>query len=121
MTFAILLTPSFMLLWGFDWYLLISGIVIAAFFLDMMLGTKYTIDGNNLYLRAGCLFHSKIDIQKIISIKHQKTCTNDNSFAWSTDRLMLKMPRGYKYQVSPTDEQRFIEALKEINPNITLE
>lgn len=118
MSLPVVIYPCIMFFVGFSWEIAISSFVVAAFFVDMMVATTYVIDGDKLKLRAGHLFRATIDISKIKSIKKVCTTANDNSFAWSTDRLLITMPRSYKYMVSPVDEAGFIDALVEINPQI---
>jgi len=114
----VLVLPCVMLFEGFSWLVAIVSVVYAAFFVDMMVGTAYIIEGDKLKLTAGHFFRATLDISKIKSITKVHTAVNDNSFAWSTDRLLITMPRSYKYMVSPADEAGFLKALVAINPQI---
>lgn len=116
----VLILPCVMLFDGFSWAVFIVWLVYTAFFADMMICTTYSIDGDKLKLRAGHIFRATLDISKIKSIEKVKTAINDNSFAWSTDRLLITMPRSHRYMVSPLDAPAFLTALKAINPQIHL-
>ncbi len=118
MCVLVLVPPCVMLFDGFSWLVAIVSFVYAVFFVDMMVGTTYIIEGDKLKLTAGHLFRATLDISKIKDITKVHTAVNNNSFAWSTDRLLITMPRSYKYMVSPSDEAGFINALVEINPQI---
>lgn len=114
-----LLLPMIMFFVGFNLLCAIVAVIYIAFGSDLLCRTSYKIEGTWLHLRAG-MFSATLDIGKMISISHKNGFTNGNSFAWSTDRLALKMTRRYVYEVSPVDEQGFIADLLRINPNIAV-
>ena len=114
------ITPCMMLIDGFSWFIAAVSVIIGAFFIDIMINTSYTIKDGKLILKAGILFGSTLDLSKIISIKSIHTIINENSYAWSADRLLITMPKGYKYMVSPTDKAGFIDALLSIHPDIPI-
>lgn len=114
-----LLLPIIMFFEGFNLLCAIFAILYIAFGLDLLCRTSYRIEGTRLRLRAG-MFSATLDIDKMVSISRKNSFTNGNSFAWSTNRLALRMPRRYVYEVSPADEQSFIADLLLINPNIAV-
>lgn len=90
---------------------------VTLFILHMFYRTTYSInEKNELLIKCGFLFNSKIDISKIKSVS--KTRNPISSPAPSLDRLELKYGKWDSVMVSPKDKTGFIEELLKINPNI---
>lgn len=99
---------------------LLYGISFMMFWI--LLDTKYKIEGNFLYYHSGPI-RGKIDIMKIHKLEHVTT--------WYVSSI-IKPALGYrgltvryeKYNdiyISPKEKEKFISALKEINPEIVVE
>ena len=92
-------------------------IPVTVFTLSIFFGTHYTINENNeLTVKCGMIYHSKVDISTIKSIS--KTWNPISSPAPSLDRIEIKYGKWDSVIVSPKDKQAFIQALQKINPNI---
>lgn len=85
---------------------------------DMLLHTDYTINGNKLHIRCGCLFKMDLPVCKISEITHKSTFLS--SPALSMKRIGLKYGKTNWVYVSPEDQEEFISALKSINPDIKI-
>lgn len=103
------------------WILLIDivfmGIALFMIF-DMLLHTDYTIEGDKLHIRCGCLFRMDLHVSKITEITHKSTILS--SPALSAKRIGLKYGRTNMVYVSPEDQDEFISSLQSINPEITI-
>ena len=85
---------------------------------DMLLHTDYTIMGEILHIRCGCLFLMDIPIAKITEITHKSTALS--SPALSAKRIGLKYGKTNWVYVSPENQEKFIATLKSINPEIQI-
>ncbi|AWI26549.1 PH domain-containing protein [Flavobacterium pallidum] len=94
-------------------------LLIEAFFISMVLDTKYTVDGEILFYRSGPI-RGKIDISKIRKIEE------NNSFVkYSTLKPGLSN-RGFVIHfntfddifISPDNKEAFVKLLLQINPGI---
>ena len=98
-----------------------AGVVILTllilFTLHTFLKTYYTIAGEELFIRCGAIYHSKISISNIKKIE------KSNSFfsapATSIDRLALYYDNKMVL-ISPKDKEGFIANLKLKNPSIQI-
>lgn len=98
--------------------LLLSVVIVAAtaVFTEWTFhSTKYTIDGGSLLVQSG-IFHWQIPIAQIESM--MRTRNPLSSPAASLDRLAIQYGEGQSLMISPEDRDRFIEAVKAINPAI---
>ncbi|MFT6866558.1 MAG: hypothetical protein ACJA08_001389 [Cyclobacteriaceae bacterium] len=90
---------------------------VTLFILHMFFRTTYSInEKNELLIKCGFLFNSKVDISKIKSVS--KTRNLISSPAPSLDRIALKYGKWDSAIISPKDKTRFIEELLKINPSI---
>ncbi len=126
----LILIPLLMLFIGFPAQQIISGtstgaviamvsimIPVTAFTLSIFFGTHYTINEHNeLTIKCGIIYHSKVDISTIKSIS--KTRNPISSPAPSLDRLEIKHGKWDSLIVSPQDKISFIKALQKANPKI---
>ena len=91
-------------------------ILVEIFFCESLLrSTYYVIDGDTLVIRSSFL-RWRVPIAKIQSIT--PTGNPLSSPALSLDRLRIDYD-GRQIMVSPEEKQRFIEALRGINPAIS--
>ena len=91
-------------------------IVFEAFFFEPLLrSTYYLIDGDTLVIRSSFL-KWRVPIARILSVTPTRNPVS--SPALSLDRLAI-LYDGKRILVSPRDKQRFIEALRAINPAIS--
>jgi Bacterial PH domain len=91
-------------------------ILVEVFFFESLLrSTYYLIDGDTLVIRSSFL-KWRVPIAKIRSVTPTRNPLS--SPALSLDRLSI-LYDGKQILVSPQDKQRFIEALRAINPAIS--
>lgn len=100
-----------------EFYVLI-GILIPtyAFILHMFLKTEYKIENSQLKITCGFLFHKKINIFEIKSIK--KTSSLMSSPAPSFDRIAIAFGKFDEVIISPKDKMMFAQDLTKINSAI---
>ncbi|WP_062543398.1 PH domain-containing protein [Rufibacter tibetensis] len=94
-------------------------LLICSLLLWIWFGTYYRIAGETLYFRCGPL-HGSIPIQKIREVKL-------NQYLWSGLRpalglhgLVINYNRWDTIYFSPAEKEQFLNALREVNPNIEL-
>jgi hypothetical protein len=92
-------------------------LVVNGLLLWMWFGTYYQISGEKLIYRCGPL-HGSIPIQKIREVKL-------NQYLWSGLRpalgmhgLVLNYNRWDTIYFSPAEKERFLDALREVHPEI---
>ena len=93
---------------------LVVGLLVTALMVSVFGWTRYVVDGRTLLVRCGP-FRWSVPIDEIESV----TPTDDPSSApaLSLDRLSIRYgPR--EILVSPRERERFIEALRAVNPKI---
>lgn len=90
--------------------------IVALFFIDMIINTKYTIDGNMLKVQYGSLYKRDYDIGGMTEIRPTKTM--QSSPALSLDRMEIRVGKYDRLVISPTDKELFVEELQRINPDI---
>jgi hypothetical protein len=88
-----------------------------AFILQMFLKTVYKIENSQLEISCGFLYHKKIDISEIKSVK--KTNSILSSPAPSFDRIAIAFGKFDEVLISPEDKVAFVKDLIKINPEIT--
>lgn len=91
-------------------------ILVLAFITYMLTSIKYTIENQNLNIKAGFLINQNINIMNIESIKKSKNILS--SPAASLDRLEIIENNKNSILISPKNKIKFIEELKKINPQI---
>lgn len=104
------------------WILFIDVVLIgicAAFMLDMLFHTDYTIKGDTLYIRCGVLFHMTLPISKISEITHKSTILS--SPALSAKRIGIRYGLKNWVYISPQNQEDFISDIKSINTGITID
>ena len=91
-------------------------ILVLAFITFLLTSIKYTIENQNLNIKAGFLINQNINIMNIESIKKSKNILS--SPAASLDRLEIIEKNKNSILISPKNKIEFIEELKKINPQI---
>ena len=91
-------------------------ILVLAFITYMLTSIKYTVENQNLNIKAGFLINQNINIMNIESIKRSKNILS--SPAASLDRLEIIENNKNSILISPKNKIEFIEELKKINPLI---
>ena len=92
---------------------------VLAFCFALFFGMSYTIKNGLLLIKTIGFTTAKAEISKIISIERSYNLLS--SPAASLKRIKICFKKGYKlpyWLISPVREQDFLEALKEINPDI---
>ena len=85
----------------------------------LFLSTNYTIEGHQLTVRCGFLYHSTIDIQTITKISETNNLIS--SPAISLDRLEIRFGSHNSVIISPREKQDFLDHLLQINPKISIQ
>ncbi|MGZ4778141.1 MAG: PH domain-containing protein [Thermoanaerobaculia bacterium] len=85
------------------------------FFESVMRSTYYVIEGGTLLIRSSVVTW-RVPIAKIRSITPTRSAISSPAF--SLDRLRI-LYDGKQVLVSPEEKQRFIEALRAVNPAIS--
>ena len=91
-------------------------ILVLAFITFLLTSIKYTIENQNLNIKAGFLINQNINIMNIESIKKSKNILS--SPAASLDRIEIIENNKNSILISPKNKIEFIEELKKINPQI---
>ena len=91
-------------------------ILVLAFITFLLTSIKYTIENQNLNIKAGFLINQNINIMNIESIKKSKNILS--SPAASLDRIEIIENNKNSILISPKNKIEFIEELKKINPLI---
>ena len=91
-------------------------ILVLAFITFLLTSIKYTIENQNLNIKAGFLINQNINIMNIESIKKSKNILS--SPAASLDRIEIIENNKNSILISPKIKIEFIEELKKINPQI---
>lgn len=114
----IILTSTIFMAFSKAWLGLAINLIVAAFILHLFAHTYYVIQGTQLIVKSGFLFHARIDILSITKISE----TNNfiSSPALSLDRLEIRYQPRSSVIISPKDKQGFLEHLLQINPNISI-
>jgi len=95
--------------------------LIGSTFFWILLDTKYTIVGEELFYCSGPI-RGKIDIHSIHKIKHQKGLYVESFFKPALDYngLYIYYNKFDDIYFSPKDQQAFVNYLLKINPKIDL-
>ena len=91
-------------------------ILVLAFITFLLTSIKYTIENQNLNIKAGFLINQNINIMNIESIKKSKNILS--SPAASLDWIEIIENNKNSILISPKNKIEFIEELKKINPQI---
>ena len=94
---------------------ILACIVAILFCFLSLIGIRYVISGNKLYLKLWFMPFGGANIVDIVSIK--RTYNPLSSPAASFRRLSIRSKTGWM-MVSPVREKEFVETLKAINPDI---
>ena len=89
---------------------------ILLFIILLFSGIRYIILENKLYIKVWFITNKSINITDIVSVKRSYNLLS--SPAASLKRLKIRFANGWFRLISPVREYEFIEALKEINPDI---
>ncbi len=101
--------------WSVIWIDLILALLTLWLILDLLLCTRYTIDGTTLKIRCSIVRES-CHIGSISEIKESRTWLS--SPALSLDRIQIKYGKYGTIVISPLEKEKFIAELCAINPNI---
>ena len=91
----------------------------AAIFVWVYFHTVYTVDNGNLIVRCGPI-RKKIPISTIRQIRRNALAISGIKLGLSFRMLDITYANSAVY-ISPSNEPEFLEELKSINPNITIE
>lgn len=111
-------TLFLMLMHPVSWIGVFILVLIILFILHLFLTTYYTIDGPELFIRCGMLYHIKIPIPSIKKI--EKTNSLPSAPATSIDRIAIYYDTNKMIVISPKDKQAFAADLKLLNPLIEI-
>lgn len=99
-----------------NWIAIAILLPVILFVVHMFLTTKYTIEGDNLVIKCGFLYHKTIDINTIRRIAETNNLLS--SPATSLDRLEILYGKFDSVLISPRRKAEFINDIKRINPGI---
>ena len=94
------------------------GFYILVFVILLFCGIRYEITEKHLILKMW-FFNTKVPLSEIISV--ERSYNPLASGAASLKRLCVRFKKGYKYPytlISPAREKEFLDALKQVNPDI---
>lgn len=93
--------------------------LLNAFIIWILLDTKYTIKGNQLYYASGFI-RGKIDILNIHKLEHVSTWHGTSLIkpALGSKGLTVHYNKFDDLYISPQDKEKFITELLKINPEI---
>jgi hypothetical protein len=118
----IVFSPLVFIIYNFikkpDFILLIPLLILALVIL-ITSGINYVITDNRLIFKTWFINNGEINISSIIKVERTYFVLASN--AGSLKRLTCKLKKGSKYPfllISPINEERFLERLKQINPDI---
>jgi hypothetical protein len=97
------------------WLVVPINLVVFAFVFILFRGTYYTINGNQLIIKAGFLFNKTLEISEVTKIT--ETYNPLSAPAASLDRLEIKSNKTYEL-ISPKDKDGFIAEMISLNPQI---
>ena len=109
-------------LWNFEFFIL-SGVALVMIVYFSI--SRYVISGKYLLFKLASITCVSINISRIQSVERSYDLFASLSYValGSYKRLKIRLPKGYDwpyYLVSPVREQEFLDALKEINPNLNI-
>jgi hypothetical protein len=116
--FIILSIPAVLTAEEKTWSGFVIVISVIIFFLHLLRSTEYIIVNTTLVVRCSFLINTKIDIKSINKITETNTILS--APAASLDRIEILYNQYDAVIISPKDKSKFIEALKKINPAITI-
>ena len=96
-----------------DWSVLLITLPIVAFVGHILFGTRYTITGNTLNVRAGFIINKDIDIETITAI--EETDSILSAPANSLDRIEIFYNKFDSVIISPKNKAEFINDILVIN------
>ena len=97
------------------WLVVPINLVVFAFVFILFRGTYYTINGNQLIIKAGFLFNKTLEISEVTKIT--ETYNPLSAPAASLDSLEIKYNKTYEL-ISPKDKDGFIAEMISLNPQI---
>ncbi|MFD0750416.1 PH domain-containing protein [Mucilaginibacter calamicampi] len=107
-----------LLLYKGDWVGLLVIIPIIAFLVHILTGTKYTINGTTLTVKAGFVVNVSIDINTIKSITETNSVLS--APANSLDRIEIAYNKYDSVVISPKNKAEFISDILSVNDKITV-
>lgn len=93
-------------------------LILALFIFHLFRNTNYKITDNQLYIKSGFIYQSKIDINQIKKISHTRSILS--APALSFDRLEILYNKFDSVIISPENKEEFVAELKKINPRIQI-
>ena len=115
----ILLSTGVLMITTKAWLGLLVILAVLAFLFHLFLTTHYTIEGHQLTIKCGFLYHSNIDIQSISKVS--ETNNPISSPAISLDRLEIRYGSHNSVIISPREKQDFLDHLLQVNPQISIQ
>lgn len=115
----ILLSTGALMVTSKSWLGLLIILAVLAFILHLFLNTNYTIEGHQLTVKSGFLYHSTIDIHTITKVSETNNLLS--SPAISLDRLEIRYAAHNSVIISPREKQAFLDHLLQINPKISIQ
>ena len=101
-----------------SWAIIITSAVVMLAMLGLILGLKYVISGDKLYIHYGIYFKRPIEIDKITKLSETRNPLS--SPAASLDRIAIRYNSYDEVMISPKDKAEFIAELLKINNKITV-
>lgn len=113
---ALLVVLTVLLTMVQNWSGLVVTVLVAAFFVHLMLDTYYQITNDQLRIKSGFLVNKTIPIRSITHIS--ETRNPMSAPALSLNRLEIKYNRFDRILVSPRDRTGFIADLLKVSEHI---
>lgn len=116
---ALVLLPVYALMIYLSvWIGLALLVILTAFIVDILVNTRYTIEGKTLHVQCGIFDKKQFDIDRITEIS--KTNSWESAPAASMNRIQLRLEKRQRLILSPRQQQAFIAHLLRINSRIVV-
>ena len=99
-----------------SWAGVVIMLILILFTIHTFIKTYYTIVGEELFIRCGAIYHSKISVSSIKKIETSNSLLS--APATAIDRLALYYDNDRMVLISPKEKEKFTKHLLLINPNI---
>jgi hypothetical protein len=99
----------------------IVAFIVFVLIISVVSGINYVIDNDHLIFRTWRIENGRISIHSIVNVERSYFALASN--AGSLKRLYGKTKKGSKipiFLISPINEEKFLERLKQINPDIVI-
>jgi Bacterial PH domain len=98
------------------WWLAALMLLLLFWIFHLFFTTRYTIEGDELFIQSGFLYKKKISILEVNKIIESNNPLS--SPAASLDRLEIRKTAWDYVLISPKEKEEFIDMMLGINPNI---